>query len=81
MHPGDAAPGVWWLTDDQGENQLYYSPAGDQVALSRSVDFVNSDSLWFDPKTGGTRAARLKEGPAIAKPSPEAWLLLIQRKR
>jgi hypothetical protein len=81
MHPIDGAPGVWRLSDDDGDNQLYYSPAGEQLAFGQSTGFNNSAGIWFDPKTGATPSAQLKDGPTIAKPSAEAWLLLIQRKR
>jgi hypothetical protein len=80
MHPVDVAPGVWCLSDDHGDNQLYYSSAGEQLAFAQPADFRNSTGLWFDPKTGASQPAQLKDGLAIAKPTAAAWLLLVQRK-
>jgi hypothetical protein len=80
MHPVDVATDAWCLADGKGDNQLYYSPAGESLILSKSHRLRNSLCIWFDPKTGATQPAQVKEGPTITKPTSAAWLLLIQRR-
>ena len=80
MRPVDGAPEVWCLSDDHGDNQLYYSAAGGQLVFAQPADFLNSTGIWFDPRTGASQPAQLKDGRAIAKPSAAAWLLLVQHK-
>jgi len=81
MHPVDVATDVWCLADNKGDNQLYYSRAGERLTLNRSRRPRNSLCIWFDPKTGTSQPAQLEAGSTIAKPTSAAWLLLVQRRR
>ena len=79
MHPVDNTTDVWCLADDSGNNWLYYSPSGEKIVFSQSLEPPENSGIWFDPKTGLAQPAQLKDRAAIAKPSLAAWLLLIQR--
>ena len=81
MHPIEVGPDDWCFTDDAGNNRLYYSPSGPQLHFGEELKPHASTGIWFDPKTGATKPAELADGPGTAKPSPNAWLLLIQRER
>ena len=78
MQPVNGSTDAWCLSDHEGKNRLYYSPTGAQIAYDRPIDPKESSGLWFDPKTGTTQPAELKETSTITKPSAEPWLLLLQ---
>jgi hypothetical protein len=75
----------WLLADDPVENLLFYSVEGSAFALDRDLGGPISAALWFDPKTGATKLARLGQrlhkGAIITKPDAQAWLLYVTLKR
>ncbi len=82
MAPRDEATsdGTWCLA---GENApcLLYSLRGNAIHLSRYLDLALATGVWFNPRTGQTSPANLGNGRTIAKPTDEAWLLLIQNEK
>jgi hypothetical protein len=79
MEPRDVDGETWCLADPDGNHWLYYSAAGNQIPLGPATHLDGCTGFWFDPQTGTTKKAQIKLGTTIAKPSPGAWLLLIQR--
>jgi hypothetical protein len=71
----------WALADARGETVLVYSVEGASVALARPLPRAAYRGVWLDPRTGETRplgGAALRPGVAIAKPSAQDWLLLLE---
>jgi hypothetical protein len=69
---------TWCLADDGGEAVLVYSLSGPSVKFTQAPRAGDS-GLWFDPRTGKTQPAEAV-GQAMAKPTAEAWLLLLWAK-
>jgi hypothetical protein len=79
MKPTDGlAPGAWCLASE-GNAWLFYSPAGPTLPLTRAISATNTTSLWFNPLNGETTPANLGDAKTIAKPSGEAWVLLVRK--
>ncbi|TXK36523.1 right-handed parallel beta-helix repeat-containing protein [Pontibacter qinzhouensis] len=72
----------WTLADTGQQSVLFYSLSGSALQLQQKLPKKAYTGIWYDPRTGETQAAvlpkRLKKGTAIAKPSEENWLLLLQ---
>ena len=83
MQPRDGmtaeAETTWCLADGRGETVLVYSMAGASVKFTQTLQ-AGYTGLWFDPRTGKTQAAEAVL-QVMAKPTPEAWLLLLRVKR
>jgi hypothetical protein len=79
MNPNDdiAADGTWCLMDD-GRTYLFYSLRNDGIRLVRPLSVRTAEAVWFNPRTGSTQRADLGDGQSIAKPTAEAWLLLVK---
>jgi hypothetical protein len=71
---------TWCLADDRTETVLVYSLLGASVKFTQALPREGYTGLWFDPRTGKTQTAEAV-GPVMAKPTAEAWLLLLQTKR
>jgi hypothetical protein len=70
---------TWCLVDERAETVLVYSLAGASVKFTPSLPRKPYTGLWFDPRTGQTQPAEAVS-PLMSKPTPEAWLLLLQAK-
>ncbi|ACB77001.1 DUF6298 domain-containing protein [Opitutus terrae] len=74
---------AWCLADDRGENVLIYSLAGESIRLDRAIDKSDGGAtrgVWFDPKNGETKPAKIGStvaGAVIVKPSTGAWALRV----
>jgi hypothetical protein len=62
--------GVNIYTDDQ-TYMLVYTPDGEAV----KVDFIGTDSKWFDPRTGWSYPTDSHTPP----PTSEDWVLIIEK--
>ena len=71
---------TWCLADDRTETVLVYSLAGSSVKFSQAPPREDYTGLWFDPRTAKTQTAEAVS-QVMAKPTAEAWLLLLQVKR
>jgi hypothetical protein len=84
MQPRDGmandAETTWCLADDRAETVLVYSLAGTSVKFTQALPRESYTGLWFDPRTAKTQTAEAVS-QVMAKPTPEAWLLLLQVKR
>jgi len=86
MLPRDGAAAdaerTWCLADDRGESVLFYSLAGDSIALLRTLSRSTYTGLWFDPRAGATRPLEApisgEAGIVVRKPTAEPWLLLLR---
>ncbi|MEY2878945.1 MAG: hypothetical protein RLZZ15_1325, partial [Verrucomicrobiota bacterium] len=78
MRPVDGlAADAWALADAARTAVLIYSAAGNAIALAQPI--AATEAIWFNPRTGETRAGKLAAGAKfVAKPSAEAWLLLVR---
>ena len=83
MQPRDGmaadAETTWCLADDRTETVLVYSLAGTAVKFTQAPR-EGYTGLWFDPRTGKTQTAEAVS-QVMAKPTAEAWLLLLQATR
>ena len=70
---------TWCLADARAETVLVYSLAGTAVRFGQAPR-EGYTGLWFDPRTAKTQPAEAVS-QVMAKPTPEAWLLLLQAKR
>jgi hypothetical protein len=87
MNPRDeiAADGTWCLADSD-RTWLFYSLHGGEIRLAPGLagqallhpGAGGRTAVWFNPRNGAISAATLDTGPAIAKPTNEAWVLLIK---
>ncbi len=78
LKPSDGLAGeAWALADAKHENVVIYSPSGESIALAQPV--AGKTATWFNSRDGKTSPANLGDGKLIAKPSPEAWLLVVQK--
>ena len=66
-----------WCLAEEGRRWLIYSPAGDQIRLSRALNASGAEATWFNPRSGETQPAHLDGATAMTKPTAEAWLLWI----
>jgi hypothetical protein len=83
MNPRDGitSDGTWCLAD-QGQTWLFCSLRGDAIRLTRSIAAAAGvTGLWFNPRNGEVSAATLSGGAVIAKPTGEAWVLLLKAKK
>jgi Family of unknown function (DUF6298) len=71
------AENTWCMADARGETALVYSLAGETVKF-KTAPRAGETGLWFDPRTGKTQAAAVKQ--AMKKPTAEAWLLLVEKR-
>jgi hypothetical protein len=71
---------TWCLADERGETVLVYSLAGTAVKFTPAPPPKDYTGWWFDPRTAKTQTAEAV-AQVMAKPTPEAWLLLLQAKR
>ena len=71
---------TWCLADERAETMLVYSLSGTAVTFTPSMPREGYTGLWFDPRTGKTQTAEAVSRVTV-KPTPEAWLLLLQVKR
>ena len=82
MQPRDGMAGdaenTWCLTDDRRETVLVYSLSGPSVSFTQTPRATDT-GLWFDPRTGKTQPADAVS-QVMAKPTSEAWLLLLRAK-
>jgi Family of unknown function (DUF6298)/Putative collagen-binding domain of a collagenase len=77
MKPRDGVGAdAWCLADDADESVLLYSLAGDSIRLLHPLRGTRYQGLWFDPRTGESRAAEVT-GSEFRKPSTDPWLLLL----
>jgi hypothetical protein len=67
-----------WCLADGGRNLLFYSRRGAAIHVKRPIASAGATSVWFDPRNGGISPATSVDGLAIAKPSDQAWLLLVR---
>lgn len=79
LQPVATGNDAWLLTDAKQTCQLYYSPAGEQIAIDLKASMHGTTGLWFDPKTGATRSVQLKGEPVLVKPTSAPWILLIKK--
>jgi len=83
MQPRDGvmadAGTTWCLADDRSETVLVYSLSGTSVQFLQALPGKGYSGLWFDPRTGKTQPAEAVS-QAMAKPTAEAWLLLLRAK-
>jgi hypothetical protein len=79
MKPLDGlAENAWCLAAD-GRAWMFYSLAGDSIRLAHALDAKNARGVWFNPRDGKVTDATLAPGAqTIAKPSSEAWVLLVR---
>jgi hypothetical protein len=70
---------TWCLADERAETVLVYSLAGTAVTFTQAPQ-ASYTGLWFDPRTGKMQPAEAVS-QVMAKPTAEAWLLLLQAKR
>lgn len=77
MEPRDVGGETWCLADARGEHWLFYSAAGDQLTLGPATHLNGHVGFWFDPQKGSIKKVQIKSSETVAKPSPDAWLLLI----
>jgi hypothetical protein len=70
---------TWCLADERAETVLVYSLAGTAVTFTQAPQ-ASYTGLWFDPRTGKMHPAEAVS-QVMAKPTAEAWLLLLQAKR
>ncbi len=72
----------WCMADDRRDVVLIYSLSGDSIQLREGLPKASYSALWFDPRSGKTQAfagaVPHRAGETIAKPSGEAWLLLLR---
>jgi hypothetical protein len=86
MQPRDGAAAdpeqTWCLADDGSDSVLFYSLAGPSITLLRRLSRNSYTGLWFDPRTGSTRALEAPvsgaAGAVIQKPTAEPWLVLLR---
>ena len=71
---------AWCLADDRTETVLVYSLSGTAVTFTQAPPRKDYTGLWFDPRTARTQTAEAVS-QVMAKPTAEAWLLLLQVKR
>jgi hypothetical protein len=71
---------TWCLADERGETVLVYSLSGPSMEFTPALPREGYTGLWFDPRTGKTQTTEAM-GQVIAKPTAEAWLLLLHAKR
>jgi hypothetical protein len=73
---------TWVLSDDHAESLLIYSVAGPSITLTKGLGKTRYSAVWFDPRTGETRAAVLsgEAGSVMEKPSGDAWLVLLRER-
>ncbi len=77
MRPVDGLAGeAWCLADAKRTAVLIYSAAGDAITLAQPLPVA--DATWFNPRNGAVTTANLGGAQMIAKPSGEAWLLLVR---
>ncbi|HEV2765714.1 MAG TPA: DUF6298 domain-containing protein, partial [Pyrinomonadaceae bacterium] len=89
MSPSDGwledAARTWALADARGRSVLVYSLAGGSIKLASALPHRAYDGLWFDPRTGATRALDAppswNKGATVTKPTAEDWLLLLKARR
>ena len=78
--PGDN----WCLADGAGTAFLFYSPAGAAPTLARRLPRSDYAGTWFDPHRGEYRPLEPEPrrswspGDGLEKPTPDAWLLLLE---
>ena len=78
MKPADGLAGdAWCLADPARTAVLIYSATGETITLTQPLAAA-SDAVWFNPRNGETTPAKLGDGKSIAKPTAEAWLLLVR---
>jgi len=77
MKPTDGLVPEGWCLAEEGRRWLIYSPAGDQIRLSRALNASGAEATWFNPRSGETQPAHLDGATAMTKPTAEAWLLWI----
>jgi hypothetical protein len=86
MEPRDGAAddpdNNWCLADTEDQSVMFYSLDGASIRLQKALSRSRYRAIWFDPRTGNTTKAEMpvpaRAGDAIAKPSAEAWLVLLQ---
>lgn len=75
----DVATNAWCLGTPDARALLLYSMKGDSIELKRSLSAEVSRAIWFNLRDGKTHPATLHATDAtIAKPSSDAWLLLVR---
>jgi hypothetical protein len=79
MKPVDGLANDAWCLADEGRCWLFYSTAGDAIQLSRAIDSRGATAVWFNPRNGQMSPATVGGELRIAKPTGEAWLLLVRR--
>jgi len=67
----------WCLADERDESVLLYSLTGESIELAKPLAGHGYAGVWFDPRSGATRPLEGAVGPAIRKPTAEAWLLWL----
>src|SRR5262249_26179367 len=72
----------WCATTPNADSVLIYTLAGPSIRVMKTLSEAQYQATWFDPRTGSIRDAEsiitARAGDEIAKPTPEAWLLLLQ---
>ena len=79
LRPVDGLAGdAWCLADAKRACVLIYSAAGEAITLAQPLAAANA--TWFNPRNGETAPAKTGDAKTIAKPSADAWLLLVRVK-
>jgi len=79
MKPVDGLAGEAWCLAEDGKCWLFYSGAGDAIALTRALPTTGVTGTWFNPRDGKTQPAELGDRKTIAKPGAQAWVLLVRQ--
>jgi hypothetical protein len=75
----DVATNSWCLAAPEKAAWLFYSLEGEAIELAKPLPAAGARSVWFNPRTGETSPAAAAAGARrLAKPTGEAWVLLLR---
>lgn len=78
MRPVDGiSSDAWCLADAARTTVLIYSLQGEAITLTQPLKPTTA-ATWFNPRDGATQPASLGDGKTIAKPTKDAWLLVVK---
>lgn len=79
MKPLDGLATDAWCLGAADRAWLLYSLRGGTITLTRPLGAPAARAIWFNPRTGETSPAHVDPASrAIAKPTGEAWALLVR---